>query len=214
MERRAYDLTVRTHPLWNPYDPPSLEQIEEGTVGPSTDVTRVEVVAPDPAWPDWFATARDRIAAALGERAHAIEHVGSTAIPGLWAKPVIDIDLIVDDSADEEAWLPDLEAADFVLTRREPDWEEHRMLRGTAPRTNLHVWSRMREPERHRMFRDWLRTHPDDREQYAAVKRAVADEGHTVEMLYNNAKAWVIYDIYEKIFAADPRHEHDRHPRP
>lgn len=205
---------MRTHPLWRPYGPPSLEEIEAGRVAPVTDVTRMEVVAPDPTWREWFASVRERVAAALGERAHSIEHVGSTAVPDLWAKPLIDVDLVVDDSADEDAWLPDLEAAGFVLTRREPDWQEHRLLRGTAPRTNLHVWSTTaEEPRRHVMFRDWLRTHPAARERYAAVKRDVAAQGHTVEMLYNNAKAWVIYDIYEEIFAADPAHPHDPHPR-
>ncbi|MFT4136458.1 GrpB family protein [Microbacterium sp.] len=206
---------MRTHPLWNPYDPPSIAEIEAGRVSRPVPIARVEVVAPDPAWPAWFAGVRDRIAVALGERALAIEHVGSTAVPDLWAKPVIDIDLTVADSADEAAWLPDLEAAGFVLTRREPHWEEHRMLHGAEPRTNLHVWSATaREPRRHRMFRDWLRAHPEDRVRYAEVKRAVAAEGYTEEMLYNNAKAWVIYDLYEKILAADPAHPHDPHPRP
>ncbi len=205
---------MRTHPLWRPYELPTIEEIEAGRLVRPAPGARVEVVAPDPAWPDWFASVRDRVAAALGERALAIEHVGSTAVPGLWAKPLIDIDLVVDDSADEAAWLPDLEAAGIVLSRREPHWEEHRMLRGADPRTNLHVWSATsREPRRHTLFRDWLRTHPDDRERYAAVKRDVAAEGHTVEMLYNNAKAWIVYDIYEEIFAADPEHGHDPHPR-
>ena len=110
----------------------------------------VEVVAPDPAWPQWYAVVRDRVVAALGIRLLAIEHVGSTAVPGLWAKPVIDIDLTVADSADEDAWLPDLEAVGFVLRVREPDWEEHRVLRGQDPPTNLHVFSPdAREPHRH-----------------------------------------------------------------
>ena len=117
-------------------------------------------------WPQAYSVVRDRVVAALGIRLLAIEHVGSTAVPGLWAKPVIDIDLTVADSADEDAWLPDLEAVGFVLRVREPDWEEHRVLRGQDPATNLHVFSSdAREPHRVRMFRDWLRTHPEDRDR-------------------------------------------------
>ena len=71
------------------------------------------VVPPDPAWAEWYADSRDQVVAALGDRVLGIEHVGSTSVPGLWAKPVIDIDLAVADSADEDAWLPDLEAAGF-----------------------------------------------------------------------------------------------------
>lgn len=64
------------------------------------------------------------------------------------------------------------------------------------------------------LFRDWLLTHVEDRERYATVKRQVAGHGFTDAMLHNNAKAWVVYDIYEQIFAADPEHDHDPHPRP
>ena len=82
------------------------------------------------------------------------------------------------------------------------------------PRSTLHVFSAgAREPQRHRMFRDWLRTHEDDRAAYGEVKREVAARGFSDAMLYNNEKSWVVYDIYEKIFAADPAHEHDPHPR-
>jgi GrpB-like predicted nucleotidyltransferase (UPF0157 family) len=192
-----------------------MDEIRAGRVGLGAwSPALVEVVAPDPAWPRWFETARERISNALGDRMLAIEHVGSTAVPGLWAKPMIDIDLTVADSADEDAWLPDLVAAGFVLRVREPDWEEHRVLRGLDPVTNLHVISPgAREPERHLMFRDWLRDHHDDRDRYADVKRDVAARRFTDSMLYNNAKAWFVYDLYEKIFAADPEHEHDPRPR-
>lgn len=175
----------------------------------------VEVVAPDPAWPQSYAAVRDRLVEALGDRVVSVEHVGSTSVPGLWAKPIVDVDLTVADSGDEDAWLPDLEAAGFVLRVREPEWEQHRCLRGTEPSANVHVFSPgAREPQRHVLFRDWLRTHPDDRDAYAAVKREVAGRGFTDAMLYNNAKAWFVYDLYEKAFSADPAHEHVPQPRP
>lgn len=205
-----------THPLWNPYETPSIEEInaaraEIGAWKPAP----VRVVAPDEAWPEWYAEIRDRVVTALGDRALEIEHVGSTAVPGLWAKPVIDVDLAVADSSDEDDWLPDLEAAGFELRVREPEWEQHRVLRGRDPLANLHVFSEgAREPQRHRLFRDWLRSHPDDRDRYSEVKREVASRGFDDAMLYNNAKAWFVYDVYERAFAADPRHGHDPHPRP
>lgn len=206
---------MRTHPLWNRYETPSLDDINAARVKLGVwSPAPVEVVAPDPAWPEWYAAARERVCTALGERVLAIEHVGSTAVPALWAKPVIDVDLTVADSSDEDAWLPDLEAAGFVLRVREPDWEEHRVLRGLEPTSNLHVFSPgAREPQRHVMFRDWLRTHPGDRARYAEVKRDLAARAFTDAMLYNNAKAWFVYDLYEKVFAADRGHEHDPHPR-
>ena len=88
------------------------------------------------------------------------------------------------------------------------------MLHHTDPVTNLHVFSPgAREPRRHVVFRDWLREHPDDRDEYAAYKRAVAAQGFADGMHYNNAKAAFVYDLYERIFAADPAHAHDPHPR-
>ena len=185
---------MRTHPLWNPFETPSEQDINAARAQLGVWVpTPVEVVADDPVWPQWYAAARDRVVAALGERVLAIEHVGSTSVPGLWAKPVIDVDLTVADSADEDAWLPDLEAAGFSLRVREPDWEEHRCLRGLEPPTNLHVFSPgAREPQRHRVFRDWLRTHPEDRDRYAEVKREVDYRCFTEAIFYIFAYGWVV----------------------
>lgn len=202
-----------THPFWRPYAPPTDQEIARARVAP-TDQSLVEVVAPVSSWPQQFAEVRDTVVAALGDRALSVRHVGSTSVPGLWAKPIIDVDLIVADSGDETAYLPHLEAAGFVLRVREPDWEEHRCLRGTDPPSNLHVWSPgSQEPARHAAFRDWLIDHPDDREAYAALKRDLAAQGFTDAMQYNNAKAGLIYDIYDRIFVADPDHSHSWHPR-
>ena len=164
------------------------------------------MVEPDPAWPWVFASLEDRIRAALGERALAVEHVGSTAVPGLAAKPVIDIDLTVADSADEPAWLPPLEAAGFVLTVREPWWHEHRCLTLDEPPCNLHVFS-PDSPEvvRHRIFRDWLREHPDDRDRYRDAKLGAAVEANEAGehvMDYNARKEPVVRAIYDRAFRA------------
>lgn len=203
---------VRTHPLWHPYAQMLPEEDTRARVGPPP-TSAVEVVAPDPDWPRAYAHVRERLAAALGDRLLAAEHVGSTAVAGLCAKPVIDVDVTVVDSADEAAWLPDLQAAGYSLRLREPHREQHRCLRGDDPAARVHVWSAgAREPLRHLVFRDWLRHDEKDRTTYGDLKRTLAAQALDV-LRYNNAKAGLIYDIYERIFSADALHPHDPHPR-
>ena len=101
----------------------------------------IEVVDYDPNWPRRFEHEAQRIRAALGADALRIEHAGSTSVPGLAAKPIIDVVLVVADSSDEDAYVPVLEAAGYVLRTREPDWYEHRMFREYDTNTNLHVFS-------------------------------------------------------------------------
>src|SRR5690348_11170746 len=101
----------------------------------------VLIVDYDPEWPRQFATEAAKIRAALGERALLLEHVGSTSTPGLAAKPILDVLLVVADSADEPTYVPDLERAGYVLRTREPEWFEHRVLKGVDPAVNLHVFS-------------------------------------------------------------------------
>ena len=128
---------MRTHPLWNPYELPSTEEIAASRVDEAARAPEsVEVVEPDPAWAARYEVVAEQVVAALGEQVLGLEHVGSTSVPGLWAKPMIDVDLTVADPADEAAWLPALEAAGFDLRVREPEWEQHRCLRGTTPRTD------------------------------------------------------------------------------
>ena len=178
--------------------------------GPPTH--RIEVVDYDETWPDRFAALEATVRDALGDRVVALSHVGPRRVPGLAAKPVIDADLTVADSADEAAYVPALEAAGFQLRIREPDWEEHRLLVPADLSIHLHVFSpEAREPRRHLMFRDWLRAHPEDREAYAEHKRGLV--GFTDGMDYNNHKAALVYDLYEKAFAGDPAHPHDPQPR-
>lgn len=203
-----------THPLWRPFEQASDEEIVAARVPGPRSATRIDVVAHDASWPETYAGVADSIRAALGERVLALEHIGSTAVPTLAAKPMIDIDLVVADSTDEAAYVPALEALGFVLRLREPGFFEHRLLRHSDPCCNLHVFSPgTPELERHLLFRDWLRTHPDDRAAYEAAKRDAAAQGFTEGMHYNNHKGGVVYDIYERIFATDPAHPHDPRPR-
>jgi GrpB-like predicted nucleotidyltransferase (UPF0157 family) len=175
-------------------------------VGRPTVDAPIAVIEPDPTWPALYANLAARVRGALGDRVLELEHVGSTSVPGLAAKPVIDIDLTVADSSDEAAYVPALEALGFVLRIREPKWHGHRCLMLDEPRANLHVWS-PGSPEaiRHRMFRDWLRDHADDRHRYAAAKRHSADESNSAGedmMAYNLRKQPVIRDILDRMFRA------------
>lgn len=155
-------------------------------------------------WAENFVGLAAQLRIALGDRVIGLEHVGSTAVPGLAAKDVIDIDLIVADPADEQAYLPDLLALGYQHTVREPEFEEHRMLRGNDPRVNLHVYGpNSAEAARHLLFRDWLRSTPSDVQLYADAKQQAALLGVQEVMQYNAKKAVVIREIYSRIFAAN-----------
>jgi GrpB-like predicted nucleotidyltransferase (UPF0157 family) len=164
------------------------------------------IVAADPAWPEQFAALATAIGSALGSRATAVEHVGSTAVPGLAAKPVIDIDLTVADPADEDAYVPALARLGYRLVIREPWWYEHRCLRGADLLSLVHVFAAdCPEARRHLIFRDWLRADAADRARYSATKLAAmaatrASGGHTMD--YNAAKQTVIREIYARAFRA------------
>jgi GrpB-like predicted nucleotidyltransferase (UPF0157 family) len=133
---------------------------------------RVIVIADyDPAWPARFELERERIARALGATALRIEHVGSTAVPGLAAKPIVDIVVAVDDPADGSI-VAAMEAAGYELRVREPG---HRMFRTPERDVHVHMW-RDSDPEveRHLSFRDRLREAPEDRLAYEQLKRDLA----------------------------------------
>jgi GrpB-like predicted nucleotidyltransferase (UPF0157 family) len=140
------------------------------------------------------------IRGALGERVRMLEHVGSTSVPGLAAKPFIDIVLVVDSSADEPSYVPALGAAGYELRIREPDWYEHRMLRRNDPMVNLHVFSTgTEEVARMVAFRDWLRTHDDDRELYERTKRELAAREWRYTQNYADAKTDVVREIMARV---------------
>jgi len=156
----------------------------------------IQLVDFDPQWPGLFAREAGRVRAVLGERVLLLEHVGSTSVPGLAAKPRIDMLLVVADSADEPAYVTDMEAADYVLHIREPEWHEHRLFKGPDTDINLHVFSQgCSEIERMLLFRDWLRSHPSDRQLYERTKRELARKNWKYGQNYADAKTAVVEEI-------------------
>jgi GrpB-like predicted nucleotidyltransferase (UPF0157 family) len=150
----------------------------------------------DPAWKELYEREEARIRAALADRARLIEHVGSTSVPGLAAKPKIDILLTVKDSGDEADYAPPLEAVGYVLRIREPDWYEHRLFDGVDPVANFHVFSEgCDEVDRLLRFRDQLRANATDRLLYESTKRALAQQKWKYMQNYADAKAAVVEAI-------------------
>jgi len=176
---------------------PDQERIERVTIGaPARLEGRVTLVDYDPAWPLVFAREADRIRDVLGDRVLLLEHVGSTSVPGLLAKPIIDMVLAVADSADEAAYVEPLEAAGYVLRIREPDWHEHRLLKGPDTDVNLHVYTAgSGEIERNLLFRDRLRVDREDRDLYARTKRELAARTWKYVQNYADAKSEIIEEI-------------------
>ena len=169
-----------------------LDMMVEGQA-PSTGPIRL--AAYDPEWPARFEEEKSRISTALGPTARTVEHVGSTSVPGLIAKPIIDIVLVVPDSSDEARYVPPLQRAHYILRIRERDWHD-RVLRGAIIRSNVHVFSEdCPEIERMLLFRDRLRNHPDDRDLYAAQKRTLASRQWAFVQDYADAKSGVVEEI-------------------
>jgi GrpB-like predicted nucleotidyltransferase (UPF0157 family) len=142
------------------------EQLKAITVGgPPPQYQEVVVADYDPIWPHWFESAAFRIREALGDKVLQLDHVGSTSVRGLPAKPLIDINMVVADTTGEDAYVPPLEAIGYELRIREPDWYEHLMLRGYDPPVNLHVFNPgCEELDRMVRLRDHLRTNEADRD--------------------------------------------------
>jgi GrpB-like predicted nucleotidyltransferase (UPF0157 family) len=153
----------------------------------------------DPDWPVLFAREAGRIRASLGGTALLVEHVGSTSVPHLAAKPIIDILLAVPDSADEPSYVPAMEAAGYVLRVREPDWFEHRLFKGPDTNINLHVFSAgVTEIDRMLRFRDWLRDTDADRDYYEQTKRDLARRTWRHVQHYADAKTAVVQEIMRR----------------
>jgi GrpB-like predicted nucleotidyltransferase (UPF0157 family) len=173
------------------------EQLRAATVGElRVHGGPIQLADYDPAWPKLFAREARRITAALGDKVLRIEHVGSTAVPGLAAKPIIDVLLVVADSGAEQIYLSAMEAAGYVLHIREPDLDEHRMFKDPNASVQVHVLSEgCPEIERMLLFRDRLRINRDDRQLYERQKRELAGEEWKYVQNYADAKGSVIEGI-------------------
>jgi GrpB-like predicted nucleotidyltransferase (UPF0157 family) len=175
-------------------DPELKAQLERVLVG-GIEKRRIVIADYDPGWPRRFELERERIQTALGAKALLIEHVGSTAVPGLAAKPIVDIVVAVADVEDESVKQA-LESAGYELRVREPD---HRMFRTPERDVHVHVWlASDPEVERHLRFRERLRAHAPDRAAYEALKRELAGRDWEDMNEYAQAKSALIDAIIEK----------------
>ncbi|HET9958322.1 MAG TPA: GrpB family protein [Polyangiaceae bacterium] len=181
-------------------------EIREYTIGelqPWND--RIALRGYDPEWPTAFEREAVRLRGILGHRIALLEHVGSTSVVGLPAKPIIDIVLALPDSSDEASYVPDLSASGYVLRIREPHWFEHRMFKGPDTDINLHVFSRgCPEVAQMLLFRDWLRSHAQDRDLYARTKQELAERTWRFVQHYADAKTETIGAILARARAASP----------
>jgi len=166
---------------------------------------RIELADYDTEWPTLFQREAKRIRAALAGSVVQLEHVGSTSVPGLAAKPLIDIVLVVEDSSNEPTYVPALEQQGYSLRIREPDWYQHRVLKGPDTNINLHVFSAgCVEIDRMLTFRDWLRTNAEDRLLYEQTKRELASRTWRYVQNYADAKTKVVQEILDRALAAKP----------
>lgn len=189
------------------YQAQTEEQIQAVRLGGAKPLPggRIILVEYDPAWPELFEREAARVRTLLGDAVRRLEHVGSTSVPGLVAKPIIDMLLAVPDSVDEAAYVPPLERAGYVLRIREPDWHQHRLLKGPDTDINLHVFSDgCPEIERMLTFRDWLRANPAARELYASTKRQLAQRSWKYTQNYADAKTSVVEQIIAQARQAPP----------
>ena len=185
-----------------------MRAVQVGELAPL--VGPIYIVDYDPEWPRLFEREAERVQATLGDRVLLIEHVGSTSVPGLAAKPRIDVLLVVADSVDESNYVPALEAAGYVLRIREPDWYEHRMFNGPGTDINLHVFSPgCPEVDRMLLFRNWLRSNASDRRLYERTKRELARQDWKYTQNYADAKATVVEEILARaqVGAGEEAHE-------
>lgn len=159
---------------------------------------RIDIVAYDATWPARFASMRERLAVALGAVALRIDHVGSTSVPGLAAKPIVDVQVSVRDHADEAAYVPAIERLGFVLRARD-DWHRYFKPPPGSPRTHqIHVCATGSDWERdHLLFRDYLRAHPARAGEYGALKTALALQFGDDRVGYTDAKTSFILDTLE-----------------
>jgi GrpB-like predicted nucleotidyltransferase (UPF0157 family) len=181
------------------------KELAKYTIGqPEPLAGPIEIADYETTWPRKFEGEAAHIRSVLHDQVVRIEHVGSTSVPGLPAKPVIDIVLEVPDSTDEAAYVPDLEGAGYALRIREAPWFEHRLFKGPDLNINLHTFSAgCAETDRMVTFRDWLRTNAADRELYARAKRELAGLAWKYMQQYADAKTAVVKEILGRAEAAN-----------
>ena len=159
----------------------------------------IVIVDYDVHWPERFQAHAEVLSRILGRSALAIEHVGSTSVPQLAAKPIIDIDVLVEDSSDEATYRPALIRAGYVLRVRERDWHQHRMFRTPEVDVHVHIFSKgCVEFTRHLAFRDRLRACKEDRILYESLKRKLAQEDWLNMNAYARAKTEVVEQIISR----------------
>lgn len=182
------------------FKPENLERISF-----RSSLQPIEILPSNPTWSETFSLMKGRIVTALGDKAVEVHHTGSTSIPDLPAKDVIDIDLVVPDIRDEAAYVEPLEQAGFQFLFREPPWHGHRFfVSKSEPAVNLHVWGPdCPEVTRHLIFQERLLRCPEDKALYWEVKmdaaRATREAGGDV-LDYNLRKQSVIRQILRRAF--------------
>lgn len=199
-DRRRPAVACRVSESSNTPRPLTDAEIAAAIIGEPVRIDgKIQLQESDPAWPALYAREEVRIRATLGGKVLLLEHVGSTSIPGLVAKPIIDLVLAVADSADEKSYVPPLEAEGYILRIREPDWFQHRLLKGPDTNINLHVFSPgAAEIDRMITFRDHLRTNAEDLRLYEATKRELAARDWKYVQNYADAKSAIVLEIMER----------------
>jgi GrpB-like predicted nucleotidyltransferase (UPF0157 family) len=185
---------------------PIEERMREAIIG-EIEPRAIVIADYDPAWPERFRREEAKIRRSLGEAALTVEHVGSTSVPGLAAKPIVDILLVVEDSGDESSYLPALEEAGYVLRVREPNFDEHRMFRTPEKDVQVHIFSAgSGEIGRYLLLRDHLRNDSEDRELYASAKRELAKRDWPSVDHYAEAKTGIVEGILTRAKAPGASH--------
>ncbi|MEE2524194.1 GrpB family protein [Pseudarthrobacter sp. J75] len=183
---------VETEPVETPVRRLTDEHLDAVLIG-GREQRAIEVVDYRDEWPGTFGEWAATVRAAVGPLALAVEHIGSTSVPGLAAKPIIDMLLVVPDVAAESDYLPALEAAGLVLRVREPN---HRMVRTPERDVHLHIYSAgAPEITDYLDLRDWLRASAEDRELYASIKKELAAREWPDMNYYAEAKDDVVATV-------------------
>ena len=177
----------------------SDEYIQKVIVSGKAEHNQTIVLKPyDENWPVLFEREKQRISAILKDKALMIEHIGSTSVPGLAAKPIIDILLVVEDAGKEEDYMDALLAHGYILRIKEPDFENHHMFLGPDTDIHLHVFSQgSKEIEKYLLFRNYLRNHQEAKDLYANTKMALAKKKWKYVQNYADAKSDVVQQIMD-----------------